>query len=283
MSSQLQLMRSFLFVPGNRSDRYEKAATSGCDVMVVDLEDAVASESKDEAREQALHYFEVSDSSRVKRYLRINSPKTIHGLKDILALSSCKASPDGLVLPMLDSPEEVAWVDDLLGQQHSALRYLVVVETALGLENIESIVLSSDRIDAVGFGSADFTAQTGSDLSWDSLLYARSRIVTAAGMASILAIDGVWPDIKDGKGLVDETTRVAALGFSGKIAIHPDQISGIHAAFAPSSEALARAKEIVEAYEAARGGVVKVQGRMIDEPLVISARRTIAIGDVADN
>ena len=165
MFTQLDLTRSFLFVPGDRPERDEKAVRSGCDAVVVDLEDAVSPDHKDSAREEVLRYFKNSFDDTVKRFLRINSLKTKSGLKDLLALVESDLLPDGLVIPMVDSPEEIFWLDGILNDRDPSLSYFVVVETPTGLDNVEPIVMASEKINFIGFGSADFTSQTGSDLS----------------------------------------------------------------------------------------------------------------------
>ena len=273
---QVSTIRSFLFVPGDKPDRFEKAANSGCDAMIIDLEDAVSDENKESARDSALNYFSTTLNKNVLKMLRINSLKTKHGLKDLLALCEAQFKPDGIVIPMVDSAEEIILIDSVLQEENSSLIYFVVIETLLGLENVELIASASDNIQMIGFGSADFTSQSGSDLSWDSLLLPRSRIVNAAALAGVAAIDGVWMDINDEEGLINETKKIASLGFQGKIAIHPKQINGIHTAFQPSLQDLEFAKEVVAAYEESKGGAIKVKGKMIDEPLVISAKQTIA-------
>ena len=273
---QISPLRSFLFVPGDKPDRYEKAANSGCDSMIIDLEDAVSERNKDSAREDALNYFSTSSDNEILRMLRINSLKTKHGLKDLLTLCETESKPDGIVIPMIDSSEEIILIDSILGNEDSSLIYFVVIETLLGLENVELIATASENIKMLGFGSADFTSQSGSDLSWDSLLLPRSRIVNAAALAGVIAVDGVWPEINDDEGLINETKRIAGLGFQGKIAIHPKQIKGIHGGFEPSPHELEFAREVVAAYEASNGGAIKVKGKMIDEPLVISAKHTIS-------
>ena len=276
---KLELNRSYLFVPGNRPERFSKAINSGTDVVIIDLEDAVPTEEKDSARQTVFDYFEENIKFSIPVYLRVNSMKSIHGLKDVISLTECNNLPFGIVIPMVDSPEEVSWYDNYFKNISSDFKYIVIIETAIGLENVEAIAFSSDNIFALGFGSADYTSQTGSNLDWDALLYARSRIVNAAAMAGIYPIDGVWPDITDSEGLEYETKKVSCLGFNGKIAIHPNQISGIHEGFKPSSKEIEFAKKVVSEYENSGGGVITVEGKMIDEPLVVSARRTIALSD----
>ncbi len=277
MSKTNHLNRSFLFVPGDRPERFDKAITSGCDVVIIDLEDAVSPSNKDLARSEVIKYLNDTTNNQVRCFVRINSIKTYDGLRDIIAFIDNECLPDGIVLPMVDSAEEVIILEKIIQEHKHDMSLFVVIETPKGLSNIDSILSVSNIVEFVGFGSADYTAQTGSSLSWDSLLYARSKIVNSAGIAGVIAIDGVWPDINNQKGLLDETKRIVDIGFKGKIAIHPKQISGIHEAFAPNEEQINFAKEVIDAYEAAKGGVISVRGKMIDEPLVISAKRVLSL------
>jgi citrate lyase beta subunit len=178
---------------------------------------------------------------------------------------------------MVGTVEEVRWVDGLLGPRFPDVKLVAVVETSQGLANAAAIAAASPRLEALGFGAADFTAENGGEQTWDGLLMARSQIAFAAAGAGIVAIDRVWLDLDDEAGLMAETRRTAELGFRSKAAIHPKQVAPIHQALRPSEEDIARAQRIVAAFEAAKGAVVTVDGRMIDVPLVTRARRTLAL------
>ncbi|MBL41238.1 MAG: CoA ester lyase [Rhodospirillaceae bacterium] len=279
MSEFIHLNRSFLFVPGDRPERFDKAKNSGCDAIIIDLEDAVSTNKKDLAREIVIDYFSKLNKGEVRSFVRVNSIKTYFGLKDVTAFIDNGCLPDGIVLPMVDSAEEVILLDEIIKKYKPDISIFVVIETPKGLSNVISIASATSNVEIIGFGSADFTSQTGSSLSWNSLLYARSKIINAAGIAGITAVDGVWPDINDEEGLLNETKKIVDIGFKGKIAIHPKQIPGIHQAFSPNQEDVNFAKEVIDAYEAAKGGVISVRGKMIDEPLVISARRVLSLSE----
>ena len=269
--------RSFLFVPALRPDRFDKAAASGADMFCVDLEDAVAPDRKDEARGLALPYFEGALASRALRYLRINSPRIPEGLRDLLALLDAKAPPDGVALPKVRSAEEVRWVDGLLRRRWpEGVELLIQVEEPEAVENAYAIAAACPRVAVLAFGFVDFAAEVGCALSRDALLVARSRIAWAARRQGIDALDGPWLEIRDTAGLEDEARHARALGYSGKIAIHPNQIAGIHRAFTPSEAEVARARRIVAAFEAAGGNVVQMEGEMIEAPVVAAAQRTLA-------
>ena len=184
-----------------------------------------------------------------------------------------------MFVPKCDSAEEVRWIDSLLGDRHRDMEILPIVETTVGLDNVAAIAGASPRVSAVAFGSADYSAEIGSDMGWDALAYARGRIAAAAGQNGVAAMDGVWLDYKDDDGLRSEAERVATMGFTGKIAIHPQQVPVINRVFTPSAEAIERAQRIVAAAAAAGGGVTTLDGQMIDEPVVQAARRVVAVAE----
>ncbi|MBT3399825.1 MAG: CoA ester lyase [Rhodospirillaceae bacterium] len=275
------LWRSLLFVPATRPDRFEKAAAAGADMVCIDLEDAVATADKETARDTALGYLAGSLPAGPRWVLRINSPRTELGLHDLLALLSSEAAPDALFIPKASSGEEMRWLDDLLSAADRNIDLLPVIESAEGLDRAVEIAGSVLRNVALGFGSADYAAELGSDMSVAALAYGRGRIAAAAGQAGIAAIDGIWPDFKDDEGLRGDTELIRSMGFDGKIAIHPRQVSVIHAVFAPGEEEVARARRIVAASEAANGGIATVDGEMIDNPVVVAAQHIIAAARAA--
>jgi citrate lyase beta subunit len=271
------LWRSLLFVPATRPDRFEKAAAAGADMVCIDLEDAVALDDKAAARDTALGYLSGPLPAGPRWVLRINSPRTELGLHDLLALLSSAAAPDALFIPKASSGEEMRWLDDLLSAADKDIDLLPVIESAEGLDRAVEIAGSSLRNVAVGFGSADYAAELGSDMSVPALAYGRGRIAAAAGQAGIAAIDGIWPDFKDDDGLRGDTELIRSMGFDGKIAIHPRQVDVIHAVFAPSEEEVAHARRVVAASEAAKGGIATVDGEMIDNPVVVAAQHVLAL------
>jgi Citrate lyase beta subunit len=164
--------------------------------------------------------------------------------------------PARFVLPIVDSAGEVTLFEYIISDYYSDIELFIVIETPASLSYVDIIFYSSNIIPIVKFCSADFTSQTSSILSLDSLLYARSKIVNSAGISGVSAIDGVWPDFKDEKGLIEETQKIVDIGFKGKMAIHPNQISGIHEAFVPEKEEVQFARDVIDAYEAAKGGLI---------------------------
>lgn len=275
------LWRSLLFVPATRPDRFEKAAAAGADMVCIDLEDAVAPDDKETARATALEYLAGSLPAGPRWILRINSPRTALGLRDLLALLDSDAAPDALFIPKASSAEEIRWLDDLLSAADKEIDLIPVIESAEGLDRVVEIAGAALRNVAIGFGSADYAAELGSDMSVAALAYGRGRIAAAAGQAGIAAIDGIWPDFNDDDGLRGDTELIRSMGFDGKIAIHPRQVAVINAVFAPSAEAVERARRIVAASEAAKGGIATVNGEMIDNPVVVAAQQVLAAADAA--
>ena len=268
--------RSMLFVPALRPDRFSKAIATGTDIVIVDWEDAVVPERKAEARELTGTFFGELTDRPVLRYLRINSPRLPDGLRDLEALFEMEHLPDGIMIPKVESPEEVRWLTEILQPYRKDIELFPTVETAKGVRAVAEVALASKATTILGFGAVDLVAETGSDLSWDSLLYTRSQVVLAATEARVEALDTVWIEINDLAGLEKESRQARALGFTGKAAIHPSQVATINAAFSPSVAEVDLARRIVEATEGDFSGALQVNGKMIDEPVIVAAHRTMA-------
>lgn len=273
-------MRSFLFVPGNRADRFEKARISGADIYCIDLEDSVPKTGKAKARKNTIEYINMV-AAKYKNdallYIRINGLSTLEGIKDLLALAENAADgslPDGIVLPMASSAIEVQQLLAVLGAPEG-LVIMPLIESPLGIANLTEILNASPSVKCVGFGIADYTAITGSDMSWDSLLFARSRIIETASMHAVHCLDGPWFDTQNSEGLAVEVRSIAQLGFGGKMAIHPSQIEIIHRAIYPSESKIQWAKEIVKEWHKEEEGVLSINGIMIDKPLFQQAERIL--------
>ncbi|MCO1334522.1 CoA ester lyase [Microbulbifer sp. OS29] len=262
-------------MPATRPDRYEKAIASGADIACVDLENSVALSEKDAAREQVVNFFSGKKNIGAQRALRINQLDSDLGIKDMLMLLTLSRLPDIIMIPKVQSAEEVIGFSQVMAPSHKKICIMPLIESPKGLENALSIA-QVDSVVCLAFGAADYSSVVGSDMSWDALLYGRGRLVQAAAFAGIDAVDGPWLELKDEKGLLEETKRVSALGFSGKIAVHPKQIKPIHHGLAPSNEALSHAQRVVQAYEENHGGILVVDGQMVDMPVVERALKIVA-------
>ena len=272
-----RLRRSLLFVPAVRPDRLPKALATGADAVCIDLEDGVAPDCKEQARWQALDLLAGRGSTSAEVSLRINDVKTALGRTDLEVLVDSAARPDALMLPKVAAADEILVVDQALARGGGALPLIVQIETAAGLLAAAEIAAASQNISAVFFGAIDLSADVGCAVEWEALLYARSRVALAAGAAGVSALDSPFMDVPALDALADETRRVRRLGFTGKAAIHPTQVPVIQAAFAPTADDVAWARKVVAAYERQRGGVLLVDGQLIERPVVRSAHRTLAI------
>jgi (S)-citramalyl-CoA lyase len=271
--NQLARVRSWLFTPATRPDRFDKAAASGADVSIIDLEDSVAPADKAEARRTALAHFAQPATGSCRRALRINRLDTRVGVSDLGALLESSACLDFLVLPKTESAAHLLIMDRLLTEAGKATRLVALIESARGLAAAEAIAVSTTRLEALLFGAADMSADLGAGTTWAPLAYARSRLVAACALAGILAIDSPFFDVRDHEGLTQETSQAVALGFAGKAAIHPNQIATINAALTPRPDDVARARAILA--ENAKG-VGILQGQMVDEAVARKARRILA-------
>jgi citrate lyase beta subunit len=269
------LVRSWLFCPATAPDRFEKAARSGADAVIVDLEDAVAPGDKDAARAGALPWLRATATDGVVRCLRSNGLRTAAGLRDVLALLETGTTPDFLVLPKVESAAEIAIAAEVLGGACASIRFLPLVETARGIGAAEAIA-SAPRVAGLVLGGADLAADLGAELAWEPLLWSRARLVQAAAAHAVAAIDVPHLVLDDDAGLADESARVRRLGFTGKLAIHPRQVGAINVEWTPSDAEVERARRIVAAVAKAAGGVAVVDGKMVDAPVVRSAERTLA-------
>ncbi|MXX55193.1 MAG: CoA ester lyase [Gemmatimonadetes bacterium] len=272
MAEPFPACRSILFVPGDRPDRYEKALAAGADAVCIDLEDAVAPGRKPGARASVTRFLANRPRpSAVAVIVRLNDPDTDEGERDAGALRD--QPPDAVMIPKVTTAEGVRRASRLVG---AAMPLLPIIETARGLENAARIGASSPAVAALLFGGFDLSVELGAEPDWESLLYARSRVVHAAAVSGLEAIDMPSRDLRRTAGLRAEAENARRLGYSGKVAIHPAQIEVIHEVFTPSAEEVERARRIVEADRAAGGGAVALDGRMVDRPVVEAARRVLA-------
>ena len=263
-------MRSFLFVPGIRPERFSKALTSGADTVIVDLEDAVAEADKAQARQYVADGASAFDASTTRVLVRINGFGT-PWFDDDLALLTARGI-DGVVLPKAESAEALLNVARVSGKP-----ILPIVESALGVWQVLEVA-RAPGVERLVFGSVDFELDLDCSGSWDALLYARSRIVLASRVAGLLPpVDGVTVTLDDTAQLAADASAARRLGFGGKLCIHPKQVAQVNASFSPGEDELAKAREVVEAFERAGGGAVSVAGRMVDLPVLLKARRQLAM------
>ncbi len=278
-----RLRRSLLFVPAVRPDRFPKALATGADAVCIDLEDGVAFGAKDEARDHAIALLTNREPTTAEVSLRINEVRTELGRTDLAALADSAARPDALMLPKVAGADDVRQAVAALPGWAETLPLIAQIETAQGLAAAEEIATASPNISAVFFGAIDLSADLGCVVEWDALLYARSRVVLAAGLAGVSALDSPFMDVSALDGLASESRRVRRLGFVGKAAIHPTQVSVIQQAFSPTPEEVTWARRVVEAYEQQAGGVLLVDGQLVERPVIRAAHRTLLAARTSTN
>jgi citrate lyase subunit beta/citryl-CoA lyase len=278
-------MRSLLFAPGNHGRRVEKALGLAADGVILDLEDAVATSEKTATRPAVAEALRKPRTGKL--YVRVNALTTdwCHG--DIIAI--VQSGLDGIILPKVEHAHELRTADWLIGNLErerglppNRIDLIPIIETALGISNLSQICRSGTRAKCLAFGAGDFTLDMG--MVWTrseaELLPHRAACVLesrAAGMEPPL--DTVWADLRDTDGFIASAQHAAALGFQGKMCIHPDQIAPANAAFTPDDATVAQAKRVVAAFDEAEAkGLASIQldGQFIDYPIVQRARRVLA-------
>jgi (S)-citramalyl-CoA lyase len=278
------LRRSVLFFPALAVERYDEAMRSGADMIVFDLEDGTVTNRKQEARDVCLPLFAKEAGPTPIRLLRINNPRGPEGMRDLLALLDLEVPPDGLILPKVETVDDIHWVADILADRHANLELVVLIETPRGLRNATEIARATQgragpQVTCLFLGTADYSAEIGSDLSWDALAYARGVIVNAAKEAGIDAMDGVFFDPTDEQGLREEAKRIAAMGFTGKASYDAIQIPIIHDILAPTADRVDWARRVMDVAANDALGTARLDGRMVNESIVRTARRILALND----
>ncbi len=272
--------RSFIFTPGLQPKMFPKALASGTDIVCVELEDGIAPKDKAEARRNALALFEQPQAQDgIERMVRINSMRERFGIEDVQAVLATDTPPPALMMPKVRTPDEVVMLDQLLTERDHPTRLHIIIETNQGLEAAYDIAHCSPRIDALFFGGVDMAAELRCENAWEPLLYARSRVVHAAASAGLDVIDVPYLDLDDPDGMVVAAKQARSLGFAGKGSIHPKQIAALNAVFTPTPVEIARARRIIQTFEEADTGLVVIDGKLIEKPVLRDMHRTVAIAD----
>ncbi|MDR3503217.1 MAG: CoA ester lyase [Legionella sp.] len=267
---------ALLFAPGNKPERFSKALTSGANGLILELEDAVPPEEKKQARDNVIQFLKTNYPTNMPTLVRINHITSTAGLPDLLALQDEQLHFDAILYPKSESAEELNIIYKVLNLKARNIKLLALIETAKGLQNLNSIVANAP-ISGLVFGAADFAADLGCQMSWDALLMARTQIIQAAALTHIAAIDSPFFDFNNEEQLIAEVIKVKELGFKGKLAIHLNQIRSIQQNFAPSKEQVERAKKITELYEQNKGKACQYDGQMIDVPVYKHAQQVLEL------
>ncbi|MCC7079866.1 MAG: CoA ester lyase [Burkholderiales bacterium] len=282
----MSILRSMLFVPANNARRVEKALGLDADAVILDLEDAVAAAEKADARSTIAASLRKPRSGRA--YVRINALDSEWCYRDLTEV--VQPGLDGILLPKAERAADLHTADWLLralererGLDPGAIDLMPIIETGAALAAIGEICGSRARHRRVVFGAADFTLDMNMQWTRDEaeLAHARAQIVLHSRVAGLEApIDTVWARLQDAEGLRASARTSAAMGFQGRLCIHPDQIGVVHEVFTPSAEEYARALKIVAAFEEAeRAGLasIRVDGQFVDYPIVAKAKRVLQI------
>ena len=276
--SKIRARRSFIFTPGLKPEMFPKAIASGADIVCIELEDGIAMHDKDDARKNtinALKKLELNDD--IELVVRINCQRTKHGLLDLEAFVSSGIDLKAIMLPKVQSPDEIKLIDDLLTDAQLSTELHVIMETNQALECIYDIALSSKRIAALFFGGVDMAADLRCENTWDNLLFARSKIVHAAANAGIDVLDVPYLDLENMDGMKQEAILAKNLGFSGKGSIHPKQIKMLNEVFTPSETEIEHARKIVDEFEKSGKGLLVIDGKLIERPVLREMQRKLSI------
>ena len=278
--NKINVRRSFIFTPGLKPEMFPKAIASGADMVCIELEDGIAIKDKDEARKNtidALKNLEVKNG--VELVVRVNCQRTKFGLLDLEAFISSKLPIKALMLPKVKTPEEITFIDNLLTDCGLDTDLHVIMETNEALESIYEIAHASKRIVALYFGGVDMAAELRVPNEYKNLIYARSKLVHAGASVGVDVIDVPYLDLDDMDGMKKESELVRDLGFTGKGSIHPKQINILNEIFTPSREEIMKAKKIVDQFNESNTGLVVIDGKLIEKPVLREMRRKILIAE----
>lgn len=277
--------RSWLFVPGDSERKQAKVLGGSADALILDLEDSVAAAQLPAARRRVAELLARADRGSQQLWVRVNAPSSPQLREDLAAISAGK--PDGIVLPKVCCVEEIAEVSQSLGVANSIKILVIATETPRALLTLPQWDLApvANRLAGLTWGMEDLGAAlgaTGKTEADGSLAFtfelARSMCLLAAAAAAVPAVEGIHADFRDRAGLARAAARARRDGFTGMLAIHPDQVDAINAAFDPSAEEIERAHQIVAAFAAEPDvGVTSLEGQMLDRPHLLQAQRVLAL------
>ncbi|WP_234117431.1 citrate (pro-3S)-lyase subunit beta [Clostridium hydrogenum] len=286
-----KLRRTMMYVPGNNAGMIKDAHIYGADSLMFDLEDSVSLNEKDSARFLVYNALKNVDYEGVETVVRINGLDTPFGKEDLEAI--VRAQPDVIRLPKTETAQDiidveniVAEVEEKAGIPVGKTKLMAAVETALGVLNSVEIAKASKRLIGIALGAEDFVTDMRTTRSPEGieLLAARSQVLLAARAAGIYALDTVYSDVNNEEGFANEVKLIKQLGFDGKSVINPRQIQPVHDIYAPSEKEIKKALRVIAASEEAAkkgSGVVSLDGKMVDKPIIERARRALTLAEAA--
>ncbi|XP_066267033.1 citramalyl-CoA lyase, mitochondrial-like [Branchiostoma lanceolatum] len=293
--------RALMYIPGNDERKIHKIPTLDVDCAVLDCEDGVAANKKDEARATITRLLDEVDFGRTECVVRVNSVDSELADDDLLAILQAKNLPSGIMLPKVDSVEELQQFAANLNaavaeiEANPIFNLITMVESARGLMNLQAILqeagnlvdMSPFRLAAVTFGSDDFCADIGASRTSDAkeLMYARQKVVVTAKAFGLQAIDLVSIDFKDTESLRRQSEEGAKMGFTGKQVIHPLQVPIVQQAFSPSPERVVWARGLIQAFQQHQQegkGAFVYEGKMIDKPSLLQAQNVVQLAEAVE-
>ena len=267
--------KSNLFIPGHTLDRLDRGLNSNASALIIDLEDGCPEDKKIDAREELIGLLKKGNVLTKPLFVRVNDAMNENGRQDIDALSDFEDQIEAIILPKTQSFDFLATLAPMIAFEN---KLVPLIETPRAVDTVTQIAAFKGVI-GLFFGAADFSAGMGSKLAWEPLLYARHKVALAAAMYNLFTIDAPFFYIDNEEGLIEEAEKVKNLGFTGKAAIHPSQIDFINDAFEPTKEEKEEAKKVLEEYQKMDGGAVKIDGKMVDEPIAEAMRLKLSLGD----
>ncbi|WML23840.1 citrate (pro-3S)-lyase subunit beta [Neobacillus sp. OS1-33] len=288
-----RLRRSMLYVPGNNPGMIRDANIYGADSIMFDLEDSVSLNEKDSARQLVYEALRTMDYGRTEILVRVNGLDTPFGRDDFEAI--VRAKPDAIRLPKTETPQDVEEADELItriereaGMEYGTIKLMAAIESALGVINAYKIATASKRLIGIAIGAEDFVTNLKTTRSKEGieLLTARSQILFAARAAGIDALDTVFSDVDDEEGFIQEVKLIKQLGFDGKSLINPRQINIVHTIYSPTEGEIKKSFAVIAAAKEAEqkgSGVISLNGKMIDKPIVERAYRVLELAKAVNS
>ncbi len=282
-----KLRRTMMYIPGNNSSMISDGHIYGSDSIMFDLEDSVSLKEKDSARFLVYNALKTIDYEGIETVVRVNGLDTPFGREDFEAI--VRAKPDIIRLPktekagdIIEADKLITEIEEKIGMEKGTVKLMAAVESALGIINSYEIATASNRLVAIAIGAEDFVTDMKTTRSPEGveLLSARSQLLMAARAAGIYALDTVYSDVNNDEGFTQEVKLIKQLGFDGKSVIHPRQIQIVHEIFTPTQEEIEKSIRVLYAIKEAEkkgSGVIALDGKMIDGPIVDRASRVIEL------
>lgn len=282
-----KLRRSMMFVPGSKPGMIKDCTIYGADSVMFDLEDSVSLNEKDTARRLVYHALKKMDFGNTETVVRVNALDSRFGLEDLKAI--VRAQPNVIRLPKTETAQDIIDMEKVIESIEKEVdipvgttKMMAAIESALGVLNAYQIATASKRLMGIALGAEDFVTNMKTTRSPEGieLIAARTNILLAARAANISAFDTVYSDVNNEEGFIKEATLIKQLGFDGKSLVNPRQIDLLHKIYEPTAKEIERSKNIIQAAKEAEekgSGVVSLNGKMIDKPIIERAERTLML------